>query len=357
MLRYPLFIALWACAASSVAAEGYWTLPQNIDASIVAASELYDAEPEHDPHKPVLIDGRSPELTALYDGMDERLAPMRIYTFSDKPEEARDIAKIPTTFLPGSAEDMIVSLIRRFEAGEKGYDSVWYGSRHPLPKRPTQMTVCEVRDWQLAARKVQKSTAIGMYQIVGGTYRRVLEQMHLPCDLKFNAKTQDRIGLALLYGRGWAEFKAGTMKVEDFAYELAGEWAAFPAPYGEHKGMSRHRGVAGNKHLIALSDYLTYLHDIRAKIVSGYATDTEEQLDLVVSDASNLEKIPLLTASDTAEDPPAPRPSDAVELPQEFEVIQLQHDPSSGDADDVSSPKETAAIGGGRVWKIMRFTQ
>lgn len=353
MLRYPLSIVLIAFSSHAASAEGYWSLPQYIEGAILAASALYDAEPEYDPHKPVVIDDRAPELTALYDGMDERLAPMRIYTFSAKPEEANDITKIPTTFLPGSAEDMIVGLIRRFEAGKKGYDSVWNGSRHPLPQKPSEMTVCQVRDWQLAARKVQKSTAIGMYQIVGGTYRRVIEQMQLPCDLKFDAKTQDRIGLALLYGRGWAEFKAGTMNVEDFAYELAGEWAAFPAPYGEHKGMSRHRGVAGNKHLIALPEYLAYLQEIRRKIGSDDATSTEEQLDLVVSDASNLETIALLDAGDAAEAPPAL--TDTSDGAKHFEVVELNSTSSSGEEKPSDALIETAAVDGDRRWKIMTF--
>lgn len=353
MLRYPLSIAFIAFSSHAASAEGYWSLPKNIEGAILAASALYDAEPEYDPHKPVVIDDRAPELTALYDEMDERLAPMRIYTFSAKPEEAHDITKIPTTFLPGSAEDMIVSLIRRFEAGKKGYDSVWYGNRHPLPQKPSEMTVCEVRDWQLAARKVQKSTAIGMYQIVGGTYRRVIEQMQLPCDLKFDAKTQDRIGLALLYGRGWAEFKAGTMKVEDFAYELAGEWAAFPAPYGEHKGMSRHRGIAGNKHLIALPEYLAYLHEIRRKIGSGDATSTEEQLDLVVADDTNLEAIPLLSASETTDAPPSPEHD--IGDDKQFEIVELDASSSTASGQQPDAPIETATVEGGRRWKIMTF--
>lgn len=355
MLHYPLSIAFWALAVTAVSAESCWTLPQNMEASILAASALYDAEPERDPHRPVIIDGRAPELAALYDGMDERLAPMRIYTFSAKPDEVHDISKIPTTFLPGSAEDMIVRLIRRFEAGSKGYDSVWHGSRHPLLNLPTEMTVCEVRDWQLAARKVQKSTAIGMYQIVGGTYRRIIEQMQLPCDLKFDAKTQDRIGLALLYGRGWAEFKAGTMKLEDFAYELAGEWAAFPAPYGEKKGLSRHSGIAGNKHLIALPDYLAYLNDIKRKIATGDATSTEEQLDLLLSDASNLDTIPLSNHPAPTDAPPAL--ADEIKETSEYEVVTLGRPEQLAGVHHETAKSQTAAPEGSRQWTIMRFTQ
>ncbi|RRH74459.1 lysozyme family protein [Falsigemmobacter faecalis] len=351
MKALSLTAIILASSAGFASAEGFWKVPGGLDASVQAAAALYAAEPNFNPHKPVSLSGRAPELAALYDGMDERLAPMRIYTFSEKPEEAHDITKIPTTFLPGSPEDMIVSLIRRFEAGRAGYDSVWNGNKHPLPKKPTEMTVCEVRDWQLAARRIQKSTAIGMYQIVGGTYRRVTEQMNLPCDTLFDAKTQDRIGLALLYGRGWAEFKAGTMKLEDFAYELAGEWAAFPAPYGEHKGFSRHRGIAGNRHLIELPEYLAYLSEIRDLIKSGDAVSSEEQLDLVDPEADNLEQIPL--ASMSGDMPPAP--SEAGSMPAAYEVVDL----SQGTTSQIVGPDEmkTAALKDGRERQILHFSQ
>lgn len=163
----------------------------------------------------------------------------------------------------------MISYIRRFEAGRDGYDAVWHGNRTPLPARPTEMTICEVRNWQLTAARRQASTAIGLFQIVGGTYRSLLDRVSLPCDTPFNEKTQDMLGLALLMGRGWHDFKAGRMSVEDFAYELAGEWAAFPAPHGENKGFSRYRGIAGNRHLVGLDDYMTFLRDLERKIRAG----------------------------------------------------------------------------------------
>ncbi|MBU2957601.1 hypothetical protein, partial [Paracoccus sp. C2R09] len=170
---------------------------------------------------------------------------------------------------PGAVQDLIIGFIKRFEAGKGGYDAVWARNRTPLPSRPTEMTICEVRDWQLEARKHQASTAIGLFQIVGGTYRRLLDGLQLPCDTPFDSRTQDMLGLALLHGRGWQEFKSGRMSVQDFAYELAGEWAAFPAPYGRNKGFSRYRGIAGNRHQIELGEYMAFLTDLDARIRDG----------------------------------------------------------------------------------------
>ncbi len=256
--------------AGSAHAQEEWERTSDLTAAIRQAADLYAAEPAYDPYASIAIGGRAKELEAMYAALDAKLPPMRIYTFgaSDEPG-AIDYSLIPTSFAEGSPEDRIVRFIRQFEAGAAGYDAVWAGNKTPLPHRPTKMTVCEVRDWQVAAARRQKSSAIGLYQIVGGTFRTVLSNLDLPCDTKFDAATQDRIGLALLYGRGWREFKAGTMSVEDFAFELAGEWAAFPAPYGKDKGFSRYRSIAGNRHLVGLSEYLAFLRGLRADIAQN----------------------------------------------------------------------------------------
>lgn len=246
--------------------------PADLASEIQRASALYAAEPAADPHKAIVLDETPAELTEIYAALDERLPPMKIYSFmrdDDAPEADVLQSLLPTTFTPGSAEDLIISYIRRFEAGKNGYDAVWHGNQTPLPSRPTAMTVCEVRDWQIAAARRQASTAIGLFQIVGGTYRSLLERVSLTCDTPFDQKTQDMLGQALLIGRGWQDFKAGLMPVEDFAFELAGEWAAFPAPYGKNKGFSRYRGIAGNRHQVELDDYMAFLRDLDQKIRAG----------------------------------------------------------------------------------------
>lgn len=262
-------------------ADDFWVEPPPLPHEKVQAQSLYAADQDTDPHRPVRINARPSELAALFLALDQKLPPIRTHSFNADEDEEQNYTEIPSTFLPGSAEDLIIRFIRRFEAGAKGYDSVWYGNRHPLPARPTEMTVCQVRDWQLAARERQASTAIGLFQIVGGTFRNVIEKMGLTCELKFDAATQDRIGLALLYGRGWAGFKSGKMSVEDFGYELAGEWAAFPAPYGDDKGRSRYWRIANNRHQIELSEYMEFLRDLRGKISAGSAISTEEQVPIV----------------------------------------------------------------------------
>lgn len=276
MRNLAVIAALATVFPAAAFSQDDWLQPSDMSSAIAAAESLYANEPAHDPYRAVVLDMHASELAAMYALLEERLPPMRIYSFSNAPVSETDFANLPSAFAPGSAEDLIITFILKHEAGKRGYNAVWYGNRYPLPRLPTEMTICEIREWQIAAVKGQASSAIGLFQIVGPTFRTVTAKMGLPCGTRFDAKTQDRIGLALLHGRGWAEFKSGTMSIEDFGFELAGEWAAFPAPYGENKGRSRYENIAGNKHQIELPAYLEFLGDLRKMITSGNVISSED---------------------------------------------------------------------------------
>jgi len=277
----PALVAM--CMASSASATGLGDSSQpTLQSEISAALSLYASDAGQDPHRPIVLSETPSEMSEIYAALDERIQPFRIYTFrrddgSEETDEPSTYTLSPTTFTPGSAEDMIISFIRRFEAGKHGYDAVWHGNKTPLPSRPTEMTVCEVRDWQLTARRHQASTAIGLFQIVGGTYRTLLDRVDLPCDTKFDQKTQDMLGLALLLGSGWQEFKSGSISPTEFGYRLAGVWAAFPATYGEHRGFSRYRYVGDNRHQIELPEYMTFLNELDRQIRSGSLPDFDQE--------------------------------------------------------------------------------
>lgn len=263
-----LSIALSSTLALQVQAQSheYWANTEMPNGAIEDASQLYPEEATAPYPAIVKLEQKPSELSDLYTALENRSKPMKILTFPRPPAPPK---QVPTSFEPGSLEDLMVRFVHRFEAPAKGYDAVWHKNKHPLPRIPTQMTVCEVRTWQLEAREIQASTAIGAYQIVGGTFRETLEQLGLGCDVLFDKATQDMFGLALLYKRGWPDFVEGTLPLEDFAYELAGEWAAFPAPYGKNKGYSRHRGVAGNKHQVELPEFIEFLKSLKETAKAG----------------------------------------------------------------------------------------
>lgn len=76
------------------------------------------------------------------------------------------------------------------------------------------------------------SSALGRYQIVRTTLRKIKKAMELVDSLKFDAKTQDFCCLYLLNGRGLANYMVGTLSEDAFMTNLAKEWASIPTPKG-----------------------------------------------------------------------------------------------------------------------------
>jgi muramidase (phage lysozyme) len=263
--RFFLAVSGIVGAGVHASAQDLWgTSPDAFshDGGVAGLYEKIDDPQELLETPPVIVEENREALTGT-------LSPLRIYTYSATLAETEDLDgavafdDLPTSFLEGSPEAKVFEFIRGIEAGKKSYDAVWNGNRVPLPKRPTQMNVCEIMEWQSRAGKVQKSTAIGAYQFVGRTFREVVSILDFGCDVIFDQETQDRMALARLYQRGWAQFKSGQMNVVDFGYELAGEWAALPATKGKDKGLSRHHRIAGNRHLVELPEYLAFLNELK----------------------------------------------------------------------------------------------
>lgn len=257
-----LILPLLFAAAPSHAQE-MWGPVDVPPAELTAADTLYAGAEPYDPYRVIRLEAAPTELASIYADLDARTPPLRIYSYSrDTPQGLKE-PMLRSSFVHGSAEARLSDFIRRFEAGRGDYDAVWAGSKVPLPAPPTQMTLCQVRDWQKRARRVQTSTAIGRYQVVSGTLKGVVEDLGLGCSVLFDAETQDTIALELFNRRGWAEFRDGSLSAEDFAFELAGEWAALPASKGPDKGRSRYWRIAGNRHLVELPEYLAFLATLR----------------------------------------------------------------------------------------------
>lgn len=121
-------------ASSALAMSIYEHAPSTLLSEVQKAEALYAFETDADPYRPIIIDETPSELVQIYAALDERQPPMKIYTFGGNEDEELQLKPfIPTTFTPGSAEDIIISFIRQYEAGAEGYDAVWHGNRTPCP--------------------------------------------------------------------------------------------------------------------------------------------------------------------------------------------------------------------------------
>lgn len=76
------------------------------------------------------------------------------------------------------------------------------------------------------------SSAVGMFQIVRTTLRKLKKDMRLSDSVKFTAEVQDLMALRLLEGRGLDKWLDGTLSTNAFIDNLAKEWASLPQSNG-----------------------------------------------------------------------------------------------------------------------------
>lgn len=95
------------------------------------------------------------------------------------------------------------------------------------------------------------SSAIGRYQFMKATLQDLKKSMGLSGGEKFTPELQDRMAIALLERRGLTKWRAGEMTLEEFANNLAKEWASLP---NMQTGRSHYAGDGMNKSLVTPDD-------------------------------------------------------------------------------------------------------
>jgi muramidase (phage lysozyme) len=103
------------------------------------------------------------------------------------------------------------------------------------------MTLGEIYDW-IAATPGQPH-AIGRYQFIPATLRRVAERRGYGPGARFSPEVQDSLALVLLEEAGLTAFRGGALDRRAFMGRLARIWAGLPLP----NGRSYYEGHAGNR--------------------------------------------------------------------------------------------------------------
>jgi len=141
----------------------------------------------------------------------------------------------------GDAVTIVRQIIEQAESRRDGYDAVQHGARIKPAKPPTQMTVAEIYAW-IAATPNQPH-AIGRYQFIPATLRRVMGVVGASPKERFSPQLQDQLADVLLADAGIHEIKAGRLSRKAFMNNLAKIWAGLP----NETGKSHYAGYAGNK--------------------------------------------------------------------------------------------------------------
>lgn len=132
-------------------------------------------------------------------------------------------------------------LIESAEARRDGYNAVQHGARIKPRAAPTLLSLGEINAW--IDETPGQPHAIGRYQFIPDTLRRLTKRLGLPPETRFTPGVQDRLADILLAEAGLAKLHRGELARSEFMRNLAKIWAGFPLPNGK----SYYHGHAGNK--------------------------------------------------------------------------------------------------------------
>jgi murein DD-endopeptidase MepM/ murein hydrolase activator NlpD len=158
------------------------------------------------------------------------------------PDSTGTYQSAPSSSSSGSVSSSDSKLLEFISKGEGGYNSMnqgtsgsrIVGSTHNaskiLGKNLTDMTVGEV----MQAQSSGKLFAAGRYQIIPSTMKLAVSRSGVSLDDRFDAKTQDKLGLALIY-KGQrpilsAYLQGKSNDLRGAMIDLAEEWASAPHP-------------------------------------------------------------------------------------------------------------------------------
>ena len=162
---------------------------------------------------------------------------------------------------PVSAKPLL-DLIARVES--KGNYKAYFGNAGNTSITFTEMSVDQVMQWQedfIAAG--HPSSAVGRYQIISTTLKGLVQQLNIDTNQPFNETMQDKMAVALLERRGATEYVNNQIDEQQFAAELAKEWAALPRVVGDRPEQSYYAGDGLNRALVTSKEVLQAASAIR----------------------------------------------------------------------------------------------
>jgi len=172
-------------------------------------------------------------------------APKNVWSNLDAFERGKAGKPAPSlrsfTLPSGPKLDRLFAVIAFAEAPRRRYDAI-HGSATRLPsKRPTQMTLGEIKTW--IKDTPGQHHAIGNFQIIPSTLLNLQQRLGMPDATVFNRATQNRMGALLVADAGYSRAVAGTLPLSQFMDNLARIWAGLPLETGK----SAYHGYAGNR--------------------------------------------------------------------------------------------------------------
>lgn len=156
----------------------------------------------------------------------------------------------------------LLGLIARAESTDN-YNA-YFGNPANSGVQFTDMTIEEVQQWQRDfVAQGNPSSAVGRYQIIDTTLNELVTQLDITPSQKFDKTTQDRLAVALLERRGSIGYINKELTPEEFAANLAMEWAALPKVLGENSDASYYAGDGLNTALVKKDTVLRAIQQLK----------------------------------------------------------------------------------------------
>jgi hypothetical protein len=161
----------------------------------------------------------------------------------------------PATYAP------LLQLIAKVES--KGNYNAYFGNASNSSINFTAMSIAEVMKWQADhVSQGNLSSAVGRYQIVDKTLSGLVRQLGIDTNQMFDQAMQDQLAIALLERRGAESYINKELTRDQFAANLAKEWAALPKVIGEKPGASYYAGDGLNKSLVSVNEVMKAIEPI-----------------------------------------------------------------------------------------------
>lgn len=137
------------------------------------------------------------------------------------------------------------------DAESKGNYNAYFGNANNQSIDFTKMTITQVQEWQKSTiQQGHASSAVGRYQIIDTTLGELVAQQRIDPSSKFDSSLQDQLAIALLERRGSLSYLRGELTSEQFAANLAKEWASLPRITGPKPESSYYAGDGLNISLV-----------------------------------------------------------------------------------------------------------
>lgn len=147
----------------------------------------------------------------------------------------------------------LLQLIARAESN--GNYNAYFGNAANTTTLFTQMSIAEVMNWQAGyIQQGSASSAVGRYQIMDTTLAGLVQKLGLDTSQKFNEPLQDKLAIALLHKRGVEQYVSKEITQDQFAANLAMEWAALPRITGPNPNDSYYASDGLNKSRVTVEE-------------------------------------------------------------------------------------------------------